>query len=72
MPKSNYEQIRRVRHEMSEKCGHDPKKLIDMINELTKDHSHKIISPGTIAEHCNRPATPTTDFAPVTSTPVSG
>ena len=59
MDKSNYDEIRRVRHEMSQKCGHDARKLIEMINELTKDQSHRIISPGNTANQCDTPVIPT-------------
>jgi len=62
MDKSNYDEIRRVRHEMSQKCGHDARKLIEMINELTKDQSHRIISPGNNAEQCDTPVSPTIEI----------
>ena len=55
MTNGNYDEIRRVRHEMSQKCDHDARKLIQMINEMTKDQSHRIISPGNLAEQCGQP-----------------
>ena len=62
MLKSNYDEIRRVRHEMSAQCGHDIRKLVDMINDLTKDQAKRIISPGSAAETCYQPNLPTLDL----------
>ncbi len=68
MASSNYEEIRRVRHEMSKKCGHDTRKLIAMINEYAKDYPNQIISPGTVAEQCDLPKSPTVDIPTPPST----
>ena len=63
MSKSNYEEIRRVRHEMSAKCGHDIRKLVDMINDMTREHASRIISPGRAAETCYQPNRPTLELS---------
>ena len=62
MSKSNYEEIRRVRHEMSAQCGHDIRKLVDMINDMTKQHANRVISPGRAAETCHQPNLPALDL----------
>ena len=49
MAHSNYDEIRRVRHEMSAAAGDDVRKLIASINELRIKHADKIISPGKTA-----------------------
>ncbi len=46
MTTSNYDEIRRVRHEMSAAAGHDVHKLIAAINKLREQHADKIIAPG--------------------------
>lgn len=38
------DQIRRTRHEISEKCGHDPRKLVEYYVELQKQHADRLIS----------------------------
>jgi hypothetical protein len=58
MSESNYEEIRRVRHEMSAQSGHDIRKLVEMINDMTKDQASRIISPGRSAETCYQPNLP--------------
>jgi len=41
------DQIRRVRHEISAKLGHDPCKLVEHYMELQKQHEDRLIrSPG--------------------------
>lgn len=41
------DQIRRVRHEISEKFDHDPRKLVEHYMELQKRHEERLItSPG--------------------------
>jgi hypothetical protein len=57
MSKSNYEEIRRVRSEMSQKAGHDVRRLIAMLNENRSEYLDRIISPGNDAEQC-RPLAP--------------
>jgi hypothetical protein len=40
-------QVRRVRHEISAKCDHDPRKLVEHYMELQKRHADRLItSPG--------------------------
>ncbi|MCX7112761.1 MAG: hypothetical protein NTX45_22090 [Proteobacteria bacterium] len=36
-------EIRRIRHEMSEKFGHDPKRLIKFLQEQEKLHSERLV-----------------------------
>lgn len=38
------DQIRRVRHEISEQCDHDPRKLVEHYMELQKQHADRLIS----------------------------
>ena len=41
------ERIRRTRHEISAKCDHDPRKLVEHYMELQKRHADRLItSPG--------------------------
>lgn len=35
--------IREVRHSISEKCGHDPKKLVEYYIQLQKKHEGRFI-----------------------------
>ncbi len=37
------ERIRRVRHEISEEFGHDPRRLVEYYIELQKTHAHRLI-----------------------------
>ncbi len=37
------DRIRNIRHEISEKCGHKPEKLIDYYMELQKRHKNNLI-----------------------------
>jgi hypothetical protein len=64
MSKSNYDEIRRVRHEMSAKVGHDIGKLIDMMNERRSEYADRIINPGKEAEEC-KPLVLPIDVSPV-------
>ncbi|MCK5381831.1 MAG: hypothetical protein KAJ81_10185 [Candidatus Latescibacteria bacterium] len=41
---STLERIRRVRHEISEECDHDPKKLVAYFQKLQQDHRDKLVS----------------------------
>ena len=41
---STIERIRRVRHEISEECSHDPKKLVEFFQKLQQSHREKLIS----------------------------
>jgi hypothetical protein len=45
------ERIRRVRHEISAKCDHDPRKLVEHYMELQKRHAERlIVSPAPLGE----------------------
>lgn len=37
--------IRQVRHAISEKCGHDPKKIVEYYIDLQKTHRDRFITP---------------------------
>ena len=41
---STIERIRRVRHEISEECDHDPQKLVAYFQKLQERHRGKLIS----------------------------
>lgn len=41
---STIERIRRVRHEISEECNHDPKKLVAYFQRLQQSHRDKLVS----------------------------
>lgn len=46
-PDPTVERIRQVRHEISEECDHDPKKLVEYYKEYQKKFSGKLIrNPG--------------------------
>jgi hypothetical protein len=46
-PEDPIDQIRRVRHEISERFDHDPQKLVEHYMELQKQHADRLItSPG--------------------------
>lgn len=72
MTLSNYDEIRKVRHEMSAAAGHDIRKLIATINELRDKHSDRIISPGKLAEQCDAPKPPNKPVSNGQSTPATG
>lgn len=72
MAHSNYDEIRRVRHEMSAAAGHDVRKLIASINELRIKPADKIISPGETAEQCDAPKPPISPISTGQSTPAAG
>jgi hypothetical protein len=36
-------EIRRVRHELSEKFGHDPKSFVEYLQEQQKRHSERLV-----------------------------
>jgi hypothetical protein len=38
------DRLRRVRHEISAKCDHDPRKLVEHYMELQKRHADRLIS----------------------------
>lgn len=48
----SYNEIRRVREQMSEAVGHDIRRLIATINERRDKVASRIIDPGTKAEQC--------------------
>jgi hypothetical protein len=39
------EQIREVRHKISEECDHDPRKLVEYYKRLQKKHEKRLYSP---------------------------
>lgn len=51
----SYNEVRRVRHQMSEAAGHDIRKLIATINERRDRVASRIIDPGTKAEQTDGP-----------------
>ena len=48
----SYNEIRRVRKEMSARAGHDIRALIASINSRWPDDAVRTIDPGTKAEQC--------------------
>ena len=72
MANSNYDEIRRVRHQMSREAGHDARKLIAKINENRKEYSLRIISPGDAAEQCDAPKPPITGLPDRVSSAAAG
>ncbi len=71
MTTSNYDEIRRMRHEMSAAAGHDVHKLIAAINKLREQHADKIIAPGK-TEPCDAPKPPISPLLDGLSTPAAG
>lgn len=49
----SYQEVRRVRQQMSEAAGHDIRKLIATVNERRDSVASRIIDPGTKAEQCD-------------------
>ncbi len=47
---NSYNEVRRVRQQMSDAAGHDIRKLIAAINERRGNVASRIIDPGTEAE----------------------
>ena len=43
LPDPTIERIRRVRHEISERCGHDPKRLVAYYRRFQKRFSGRFI-----------------------------
>jgi len=43
-------QIRRVRHEISEECGHDPNRLVDYYIALQNSHADRLLETRTPKE----------------------
>ena len=39
-----FERIRRVRHDISEEFGHDPRRLVDYYIELQASHADRMVS----------------------------
>jgi hypothetical protein len=51
------DRIRRVRHEISARLDHDPRKLVDYYIELQKEHSDRLIeSPAPTGDGARRSA----------------
>ena len=42
-PDPGWEEIRRVRHEISEEIGHDPKRLPEYYSELEAQYAHRVV-----------------------------
>lgn len=38
------EKIRKVRHEISKECGHNPKRLVSYYKKFQKKFSHRLLS----------------------------
>jgi len=72
MTTSNYDEIRRVRHEMSRAVGHDVGKLIAKINELRESNADRIVAPGSLAEQCDAPKPPNQPIFNGSITPAAG
>jgi len=49
----SYNEVRRVRKEMSARAGHDIRTLIASINSRWPDEASHAIAPGTKAEQCD-------------------
>jgi hypothetical protein len=49
------ERIRRVRHEISQECGHDPRRLVEYYMELQKAHADRLIETLAPEEESNIP-----------------
>ncbi|MFT5524588.1 MAG: hypothetical protein ACI9G1_003404 [Pirellulaceae bacterium] len=49
----SFDEVRRVRKEMSERAGHDIRTLIASINNRWPDDASRAIDPGTKAEQCD-------------------
>ncbi len=49
----SYNEVRRVRKEMSARAGHDIRTLIASINSRWPDKAPHTIDPGTTAEQCD-------------------
>jgi hypothetical protein len=41
---STIERIRRIRHELSEECDHDPRKLVAYFQKLQQRHQDRLVS----------------------------
>ncbi|MEZ6061497.1 MAG: hypothetical protein R3C19_14220 [Planctomycetaceae bacterium] len=51
----SYNEVRRVRKEMSAQAGHNIRTLIAAINNRWPDEASRAIDPGTKAEQCETP-----------------
>lgn len=49
----SYDEVRRVRKEMSARAGHDIRTLIASINRRWPHEASRTIDPGTTAEQCD-------------------
>lgn len=49
----SYDEVRRVRKEMSARAGHDIRTLIATINRRWPHDASRTIDPGTLAEQCD-------------------
>ncbi len=57
----SYNEVRRVRKEMSERAGHDIRTLIASINCRWPDEASLASDPGTMAEQCDARERPSSD-----------
>ncbi len=60
MTKSNADEIRRVRHEMSAEAGHDVRNLIAMLSPFRERVSGRLVDHGGKAEQSDAPEAATT------------
>ncbi len=67
----SYSEVRRVRKLMSERAGHDIRKLIASINERWLGDATETIDPGTMAEQCDAPKPPIVGVANASSAPAT-
>ena len=44
-PGSIIEQVRRVRHQISEECGHDPKRLVEYYMQVQEQYRDRLVKP---------------------------
>jgi hypothetical protein len=45
------EEIREVRHQISERCGHDPSRLVAYYMEMQKQYQDRLIPSREVADH---------------------
>jgi hypothetical protein len=50
------DEIRQVRHRISERCGHDPGRLVAYYMELQEQFRSRFIEKAKVTEHADHPA----------------
>jgi hypothetical protein len=50
------DEIREVRHRISERCAHDPARLVAYYTELQKQYRDRLIATTKTSEHSDQPA----------------